>query len=110
MNINELFEKLQERFGEDEIKGEFSLNGNCIIWEYNLDNNSEEIQIPISGDDDDDEITFDFEAVSPEELMLEVYNEVLGLIELFFDELEETDNWTFSDSDIVDNTISFKIF
>lgn len=109
MNINELFEKLIERFGEDEIKGEFTLNGNCIIWEYNLDNNSEEIQTPIS-DDDEDEITFDFDAVSPEELLQEAYNEVLALLELFFDELEETDNWTFSDSDVVDNTISFKIF
>ncbi len=109
MNINELFGKLVERFGEDEIKGEFTLNGNCIIWEYNLDNNSEEIQMPIS-DGDDDEITFDFDAVSPEELLQEAYNEVLALLELFFDELEETDNWTFSDSDVVDNTISFKIF
>lgn len=109
MNISELFEKLQERFNEDEIKGEFTLNGNCIIWKFNLDNNCKDIQMPIN-DDDDDEILFDFEAVSPEEILQEAYNEVLTLLELFFDEVEETDNWTFSDSDVMDNTISFKIF
>lgn len=107
MNINELFEKIQEKFGEEELKGEFTLQGNCIVWEYNLDNNSQEIPAP---SDDDEELQFDFEATSPEELLLEVYNEDYLLIEGLLDEYEETENWTFSESEIIDNTISFKIF
>jgi hypothetical protein len=107
MNINELFEKIQEKFSEEELKGEFTLQGNCIVWEYNLDNNSEEIQAPVN---DDDELTFDFEATSPEELLQEAYNEDLELLEGLLDEYEETENWTLSDSEVIDNTISFKIF
>lgn len=108
MNISELFEKLQDKFLPEEINGEFSLHGNCIIWEYNLDNDSEEISI--STMDEDEEQYFDFEASSPEEILLETHGDVLEQVEFYLDELEELDNWTISESEIVDNTISFKIF
>jgi hypothetical protein len=53
MNISELFECIQDKFLPEDLNGEFVLQGNCIIWEYNLDNDSEEIVIP-KGDDDED--------------------------------------------------------
>ncbi len=108
MNISELFEKLQDKFLPEEIVGEFSLHGNCIIWEYNLDNDSEEISTPTINDDD--EHYFDFETSSSEEILLETYNEIFEQLESYLDEIEELENWTISESETIDNTISFKIF
>lgn len=108
MNISELFEKLQDKFLPEEIVGEFSLHGNCIVWEYNYDDCNEEVSIPII--DDEEEHYFDFETSTPEENMNETHTEIVEQVELYLDELDELDNWTISESEIVDNTISFKIF
>jgi hypothetical protein len=109
MNINELFEKIQDKFLPEELSGEFQLNGNCIIWTYNLENNVEEIPTSITGDDED-ELQFDFDSLSTEELLQEACDHDREKIEELLDILEESDNWTFSDSDIIENNISFKIF
>lgn len=105
MNINELFETIQDEFVPEEINGEFLLHGNVIIWSYDLTENSEEIDYQ----DDDDE-SFGFEASSSEELLHEVHQEVLEKLQQFLDGIEETDNWTFSDSEVIDDVITFKIF
>ena len=110
MNINELFEKIQDKFLPEDLSGEFQLDGNCIIWTYNLEDDSEEIPTPTSNDDDEDELQFNFESSSPEELLQEAYDHDIEKIDELLDELEESDNWTFSDSDINENIISFKIF
>lgn len=107
MNINELFEQIQDKFLPETLNGEFTLQGNCIIWTYNLDNDSEEIDM--LSEDDEEEI-FSFESLSNEELLQEAYEEDVMLLEGFLDELEEYDNWTFSTPDIGENIISFKIF
>lgn len=107
MNINELFEEIQNEFLPEELNGEFLLQGNVILWSYNLNENSEEID---SIDEDDEEIGFDFETQSSEEILLEVYHEDLEKINEFFDEIEETDKWTFSDNEIIEDIITFKIF
>ncbi len=107
MNINELFEKIQDRFLPEDLNGEFNLHGNCITWEYDLNNDSEEITAP---DNDDDELQFDFESESPEELLLNAYNEDTELLESLLDEIEEYDNWSLSEPEIGETTISFKIF
>jgi len=107
MNINELLEKLQERFLPEDLKGEFTAHGNCIIWEYNLDNDVEEIEVPEA---DGDELEFDFESLSSEELLQEAYNKDHELLEVFLDEIDEFNNWTISDPEINENIISFKIF
>ena len=105
MNINELFETIQDKFIPDELSGEFLLHENTIIWSYNLTEDSEEMNYL----DDDDEIP-NFEASSSEELLQEVYQEEFEKLQQFLDGIEETDNWTFSDYEIVDDVIVFKIF
>jgi hypothetical protein len=107
MNINELFEQIQDKFLPEDLNGEFTLQGNCIIWTYNLDNDSEEIDVP---NEEDEEQTFSFESLSTEELLQEAYDKDLILLEGLLDELEEYDNWTFSDPDVNENIISFRIF
>jgi len=106
MNINELFETIQNEFLSEELNGEFLLYKNVIIWSYNLTEDSEEIIFL----NDDEEESLDFEAVSSEELLLKAYHEDLEILQQFLDSTEETDNWTFSDSEIVDGVIVFKIF
>jgi hypothetical protein len=108
MNISELFEEIQDKFLPEDLNGEFTLHGNCIVWTYDLNNDSEEIVIPDSEEDDD--TLFDFESSSSEELLQEAYEEDLAQIEGLLDELEEYDNWTLSTPDINENTISFRIF
>ena len=106
MKVNELFEKLEERFLPEDLNGEFQLQGNCIIWTYNLDNNAEDIEVP---DEDDDEM-FGFEATSPAELLQDACDEDMESFKTFLDGLDEYDYWTFSEPETVGNIISFKIF
>ena len=108
MNINELFEKIQEGMLLNELKGELIIKGNCIIWTYDLNKNSEEIEAPT--DEDEEESEFSFEESSPEELLIETYTEDLEKLQEFLDENEETENWTFSEPETSDTIISFKIF
>jgi hypothetical protein len=107
MKVNELFEKIEERFLPEDLNGEFQLQGNCIIWTYNLDNDSEEINFP---EDDEDELSFNFEASSPAELLQEACDDDMDEIKGFLDELDEYDYWTFSEPETIGNIISFKIF
>ena len=105
MNINELFEEIQDEFIPEELNGEFLLQGRCIIWSYDLEDASEEIDY----DEDDDNNMFGFESMSSEELLLEAYREDLEKLQELLDEYGEIDNWTFSDTDINETIISFKI-
>jgi hypothetical protein len=107
MNINELFEKIQENFLPEQLKGEFQLQSNRIVWTYDIKKDSEEIDAP---NDDDDEAEENFGVLSPEELLQEVYDEDLQAVEEFLDELEEYDNWTLSEPETNETTISFRIF
>jgi hypothetical protein len=108
MNINELFEKIQEGMFFNKLNGELIIKGNCIIWTYDLNENSEEIEAPT--DEDFEEPEFNFEESSSQELLLEAYHNDLEAIELFLDENEEIDNWTISEPETSDTVISFKIF
>jgi hypothetical protein len=113
MNINELFDEIQDRFLPEDLNGEFTLHGNCIVWTYDLDKDDveDEIIVPTNNkDDDEDAPLFDFESSSTEELLQEAYDEDIILIEQLLDELEESDNWLFSEPEINENIISFKIF
>jgi len=107
MNISELFEKLQDENFVDGLSGELILEGNCIIWSYNLENNVEEIEAPISEEPEEELV---FEATSPEELLHEAYGEDLESIEELIAELEDYTEWTFSEPELGELSISFKIF
>ena len=106
MNINELFENIQDEFLEEELNGEFLLHGNVMIWSYNLMDDSEELLYL----NEDEEEAFSFEATSSEELLQEAYQEDLEKIQQHMDSLGVMDDWTFSDQEIVDDVIVFKIF
>lgn len=107
MKINELFEKIQNEFQPEDLNGEIVLNGNSIVWTYKLDDNCEELEDFYSLYED--EISFDFESISSEELLREAQTEDLDKLENFIDILEETDNWIISEAEIADKVISFKI-
>ncbi len=109
MNISELFEEIQNKFLPEDLNGELTLHGNCIIWTYNLDEEEVEIIVP-NDDEDEDAPLFDFESSSSEELLQDAYDEDILLIEQLLDELEESGNWSFSEPEISENIISFKIF
>jgi hypothetical protein len=104
MIIGELFNKLQVELSE-ELKGELTLKGKSIIWTYDLNKNSEEIDTPNEDDDED----FNFEAQSPEELLLEAYIDDLENIQQLLDEYDEFDNWLFSEPETNETIISFRI-
>lgn len=108
MNISELYEAIQDEFFPDDINGEYLLHGNVIIWSYNLTEDSEEATF-MNGDDDEEDI-FSFEETSAEELLQEAYQEDYDKLEEFLDSIDETENWTISDGEIVDDVITFKIF
>jgi hypothetical protein len=107
MNISELFEKLQDDISE-ELNGELILEGNCIIWSYDLDRDGATQDLEIS---DDDDVEFDFaSATSPEELLQQGYDEDLIVIEGCIAQLDDFAEWSYSDPEIADTIISFKIF
>lgn len=109
MEINQLFKKLQEDFITDESEGELILQGNCIIWTYVLDDDCEDIDLS-EYEDDDEDIYNNFESITVDEILEEVSITYIETIKLFLDELNEIENWTFSEPDIIDDTITFKIF
>jgi len=108
MNINELFGKIQEEFQPEDLNGELVLHGNCIVWTYKLDENCEELENFYGMYED--EISFDFESASSEELLLDAQNEDLEKIENLIDLVDNFDNWSISEPEINDKVISFKIF
>jgi hypothetical protein len=52
---------------------------------------------------------FGFDSVSSEELLLEGYQEDFEKLQNKLDEINETDNWEFSNTDINESIISFVI-
>lgn len=104
MNISELFETIQDEFHSEELNGEFLLDDDVIIWSYNITEDSEEVDYL-----DDDE-SFNYTTTSSEELLQEAYQEDYNKLEEFLNDTEEIDNWTISDSEIVDDVIVFKIY
>lgn len=107
MKINQLFKKIQEDFITEESDGELTLQGNCIVWTYVFDNDSEEIDM---SDYDEEDLYNNFESTTVDEILDEVSTTYIETIELFLDELNELENWIFSEPEIIDETITFKIF
>jgi hypothetical protein len=114
MSINDLFEQIQNRFNLDEIKGNFTIDGNCIIWSCDSGciETEETEKIVFINDDGDEETYYGYtlDSMSIEEKLTDVYNEDIIKINDFFEMIEETDNWYFSEPDIYEDSITFKIF
>ncbi len=117
MNINELFKEIQDYFFPDDLKGEFILHGNCIVWTYDLNdenvimaNNDGDNVIMLNNNEDDELSSYDFDVTSSEESLQEAYDKDIILLEEFLDSINESENWSFSEPDIYEDTISFRIF
>lgn len=108
MNINELFEAIQDNFHPDELNGEFLLHENTIIWSFNLSDNSEDFNY--LNDYDEEEKMINFEISSSEEILQENYQEDFDKLQDFLEIIEEANNWNYSDNEIIDDKIIFKIY
>lgn len=106
MNIKGLYVKLQSEFNNEQLKGEFILEEDHILWSYNLDEDNEEVK---NYYDEYDEEYFNFDSVSSNELLLEEYDNDFDLIKLFLDKINEFENWSISEPDIKRNMISAEI-
>lgn len=104
MKIDELYSEILNKFSEYELQCEFTLLGNCIVCEYRLNDDCEEIVI----DDNEDSYSFDLE--SNEELLLNANNAIIEYVNELLDSYDEFNNWSFSEPEIIDDMITFKIF
>ena len=103
MNINELFELLQDNIS-NELNGEIMLHKNTIIWSYILEDINDDINY-----DEDDDFFGGFESVSNEEKLIEIYQNDLDIIQMILIECGEDDNWRFGEYKTKQNSITFKI-
>lgn len=110
MYIKDLFEILQEEYIVEQLKGELTLDGNCIIWSFDVKDDINDENESHNDTDDIDYEEFSFNIKSACEILEETYGEDFILIEKVIDEYDALDNWTFSSSEIWKNNISFKIF
>lgn len=105
MDINELFDAIQETLSVDDINGEFTLIDNEIIWTYSLTEEGDESPMVFN----DEEDINNFDGSCGEEALQEGFREDYEKFELFLDSNNEIDNWVISESKINDDTITFKI-
>lgn len=105
MNINELFEILQDDIS-DELTGEITLHKSTIIWSYTLEDIDDDNQI---NEEEDDDFFFGFESTSNEEKLIEIYNQDLEIIQMTLFEHNEEEKWNFTDYKTKQNSITFKI-
>jgi hypothetical protein len=104
MNINQLYELLIDELSEN-ITGFFELHNNTIIWLYTDNDIYESDDLLDYMFDDDESIN-----VNNEENLNDIYYEDKENIEIFLDSINEIDNFSLTDPDINNNSISFKIF
>ncbi len=113
MDINELYEELGNNFSLDNLKGELSLDGNCITWTYYLqpendnDNNGDLFDDIIY---EDESLDFKCESLNIEEQLSNMYDIDIQKIKQFLNKINEINNWMFSKADILDDYIFFRIF
>lgn len=110
MSITNLYDALEDNLSFDDINGELMLTDETIIWVYSLDKHFNDDDSTSDFQDDESDEQFNFSSESNEEILQNKHKEDFEKIELVLDELEEEVSWTFSDPEIVDDIISFKIF
>lgn len=109
MNIQALYLEMEkDEFLQTTVSGKLEIKGNCIIWTYelyeNIDNENDDNY------DDEENIGYGFEKASNEEILLMTYRDDLEEIKGFLEESENNSEWEFSEPEISETTISFKIF
>lgn len=112
MNIKKLFSELDnDDILQSVLTGKFALKGNCIIWSYNLFEDDKEIDTEnYKDEEDDDELNFGFDIRSNEEILFDTCHEDMLEIKEFINGLDDFDDVSYSEPEIIGNTISFKIF
>lgn len=112
MNIYELYNHLEIDDFSERIKGELKLIGNYIIWSFTLTETADETESHAYDYDEDDEDNYvsAFSYVSSEESLQDTCDADMEIIKQYINELDEFNDWTYSDPDVDDDTISFKIF
>jgi hypothetical protein len=109
MKIKELYNKIQEHeFFIEELKGDLTLNGNCIVWTFDIKNSEDYHESTTINDDDDDEYCFNI--TSPSEILQDAYDVDIIAIENLVEEIDESSEWSYSLPEVSETTISFKIF
>lgn len=105
MNICELFEELKDNV-LDILNGDLVLQKKCIVWSYSLDNDGVTEDLELTDDED-----YDFtSATSPEEMLQQIYDEDLESIQAHLAQLDDYAEWSFSEPEIGETIISFRIF
>ena len=105
MNICELFEELQDSILED-LNGDLILQKKCIVWSHNLDSDGVTEDLELTDDEE-----YDFTStISPEELLQQGYDEDLEIIQAHLAQLDDYVDWSFSNPEIGETVISFRIF
>ena len=89
------------------LNGEFLLHDTIIIWSHKLSEDTDEENYLTNYDDDE---SLSFETTTDEELLQEGYQHDYNKLQEFLDNIEQTDNWSYSDSEVIDDVIVFKIF
>ena len=105
MNINELYEILINKFSNEDLIGELNLHGNCIIWSYIYDIEENKISNDIDIDDEND-----FVVLNTEDMLNDIYYDDRDKILTYLDEIDVYEKFYYSEYDIYDNCISFKIY
>ena len=99
MSIDELFKKLKEEFGSEEY-GEFILNNNSIIWEFeitNYDNN-----LDSENEEMDDDYYYEISSYSNED-SYEDFNDIKERIEFFLDDLNVFEEFSILEPKFIGN-------
>lgn len=108
MNIQTLYLEMErDDFLKATLSGELELKGNCVIWSYELYETADGNE---GFYNDDEEMSFAFGRTSNEEILLETHRDDSEEIKDFIGELENEVEWDFSEPEIIDNKVSFKIF
>lgn len=113
MNIQALYLEIEkDEFLRATLSGNLVLKGNCIIWSYELyESPSDENNInSYNNEEDDEDDLYGFERTSNEEILLETYRDDAEEIRDFLEELDGDSSWEFTEPEIFDDMISFKIY
>lgn len=89
------------------LSGELESGKDFILWSYQIYETGEECSCNY---EDEDEMYFGFERPCNEELLFEAYRDDFEEIKDFLVDLGEENEWKFSDPEVVENLISFKIY